>query len=233
MHRQFTAAASRWEDHYARRARRERYPARSVYKLEEIQKRFSILRPGDSVLDLGCAPGSWLLFAAKAVGERGTVVGVDLSPVTAALPPQVKALVADVLAVAAADPAAFFGCRFDVVLSDMAPSTTGSPGVDAARSERLCEAALAIACAVLRPGGCFVCKIFQGDGFAAFTQAVRASFTAFRIYKPQSSRKASREIYLIGKGKREEGPCPATTNGQASSTRRAPTTPGAGKSSPS
>ncbi len=232
MRRQFTAAANRWEDHYARRARRERYPARSVYKLEEIQKRFRILHPGDAVLDLGCAPGSWLLYAAKTVGDKGRVVGVDLSPVTIALPPQVSALTADVLAIAA-DAEAFFGRRFDAVLSDMAPATTGSSGVDAARSERLCEAALAIARAVLRPGGGFVCKIFQGDGFAAFAQAVRASFSAFRIHKPQSSRKASREIYLIGIGKREEDPCPATINGQASNTKKAPTTPGAEKSSPS
>jgi len=232
MRQGLQAAANRWEDHYARRARREGYPARSVYKLEEIQKRFAVLRPGQAVLDLGCAPGSWMLYAAQAVGAKGTVVGVDLTPVTVPLPPQASALEADVLAIAA-DPAAFFGRRFDTVLSDLAPSTTGSPGVDAARSLRLCEAAFAIARAVLRPGGGFVCKIFQGEDVRAFTEALRAVFSVTRIYKPQSSRKASREIYLIGTGKREEDPCPATTNGRASSTKKAPTTPGAGKFSPS
>jgi 23S rRNA (uridine2552-2'-O)-methyltransferase len=199
------AKANRWEDHFTRLARKERYPARSVYKLQEIQKRFCVIRAGARVLDLGCAPGSWLLYAAERTGSRGLVLGIDLIPVTIPMPAQVSVRKADVFDLAA-DPRGFFGQEFDVVLSDMAPATTGSRGVDAARSYTLCEAALAIARRVLLPGGAFVCKIFQGADFKSFTEAVRAEFAECRIFKPQSCRKASKEIYLIGKGKKAGGP---------------------------
>jgi 23S rRNA (uridine2552-2'-O)-methyltransferase len=193
------AKANRWEDHFTRLARKERYPARSVYKLQEIQKRFSVIRAGARVLDLGCAPGSWLLYAAQLTGPSGQVLGIDLLPVTIATPAHVSVRHADVFELAA-DPRAFFGQEFDIVLSDMAPATTGSRGVDAARSYALCEAALTIARQVLTPGGAFVCKIFQGEDFRKFTEAVRAGFSECKIFKPQSCRKASKEIYLIGKG---------------------------------
>jgi 23S rRNA (uridine2552-2'-O)-methyltransferase len=192
--------ANRWEDHYTRLARKERYPARSVYKLREIQERFGVICAGDKVLDLGCAPGSWLIFAAGLTGPSGRVVGIDVSPVTVHLPAQVTVHTRDVFELAD-DPAAFLGQGFDVVVSDMAPATTGSRSVDAARSHNLCEAALAIARKVLRPGGSFVCKIFQGADFKSFSEAVRAGFSECKIFKPQSCRKASKEIYVIGKGK--------------------------------
>jgi 23S rRNA (uridine2552-2'-O)-methyltransferase len=198
--RHTAAKATRWEDHYTRLARKERYPARSVYKLQEIQKRFAVLRQGNAVLDLGCAPGSWLMYAAGLVGPSGCVVGVDLAPVAVGLPPHVSVHTKDVFELVEGA-AAFFGREFDAVLSDMAPATTGSRGVDAARSHNLCEAALAIARQVLRPGGTFVCKIFQGEEFRSFTAAVKAGFSECKPFKPQSCRKASREIYLIGKGK--------------------------------
>jgi 23S rRNA (uridine2552-2'-O)-methyltransferase len=194
------AKANRWEDHYTRLARKERYPARSVYKLQEIQKRFAVIRAGDKVLDLGCAPGSWLMYAAGLTEPSGRVVGVDVTPVAVHLSSHVTVHTGDVLELVE-EPAAFFGQEFDVVLSDMAPATTGSRSVDAARSHHLCEAALAIARKVLRPGGAFVCKIFQGEDFKPFSDAVRAVFREFKIFKPQSCRKASKEIYLIGKGK--------------------------------
>jgi 23S rRNA (uridine2552-2'-O)-methyltransferase len=199
--RHSAAKANRWEDHYTRLARKERYPARSVYKLQEIQKRFAVIRTGSGVLDLGCAPGSWLMYAADLAGPSGRVVGVDLTPVAVRLPAQVSVHTVDVFDLVE-DPAAFFGVEFDAVLSDMAPATTGSRGVDAARSHNLCEAALAIARKVLRPGGAFVCKIFQGEDFKPFTEAVKAGFSECRIFKPQSCRKASKEIYLIGKGRK-------------------------------
>ena len=195
------AKGNRWEDHYTRLARKERYPARSVYKLQELQKRFGVIRKGDSVLDLGCAPGSWLIHAAELTGPTGRVVGIDLTPVTSGLPPQAVAHVQDVFGVVE-NASEFFGRSFDVVLSDMAPSTTGSRGVDAARSYNLCEAALAIARQALRPGGTFVCKIFQGDDFRSFTEEVKAAFQECKIFKPQSSRKASKEIYLVGKARK-------------------------------
>ncbi len=185
-----------WQDHYTRQARRERYPARSVYKLEEIQKKHRLIKKGSRVLDLGCAPGSWLLYAAGLTGKQGQVVGIDLKPVAVELPSHVSVMSADVFAVDAGS----LGGGFDVVLSDMAPATTGHRAVDAARSLGLCEAALEIARRVLVPGGAFVCKIFQGPDVAHFQQTVRAAFREQKLFKPRSSRKASKEIYVIGLG---------------------------------
>ena len=188
---------NRWQDHYTRRAKREKYPARSVFKLQEMQRRYKLIRRGDRVLDLGCSPGSWLLYAAALTGGSGRVVGVDLKPTTVELPGQVAIYRADVTA-GAKDLIAQIGDNYQVVLSDMAPHTTGQKDVDAARSHRLCLAALQFADTLLRPGGNFVCKIFQGSEFSAFSRAVKERFKTDRIYKPRSSRKASREIYIIG-----------------------------------
>ena len=194
---------NRWADHYTRRAQKDKFPARSVYKLQEIQKRFRIIRRGDRVLDLGCAPGSWSQYAAELTGPGGEIVGIDLKTVDIALPGHARVLQGDVLAPDAAIAAAL-APGFNAVISDMAPATTGHRDVDAARSFTLCEAALTIARDRLRPGGHFVCKIFQGPDLEAFVQQVRDTFSNQRLYKPQSSRKASREIFIIGKGKKQE-----------------------------
>ena len=190
-----------WQDHYTRRAKKENYPARSIYKLQEMQKRFRIIRKGDRVLDLGCAPGSWLLFAAQQTGPSGKVVGIDLNTVEIALPPQARIIQADLT-----DPDKKWidlaGGQYDVVISDMAPATTGNKVVDTARSFDLCQAALAAANEVLKPGGTFVCKIFHGTEFKAFEAAVRNSFDKVKNFKPQSSRKASKEMFVIGVGKK-------------------------------
>lgn len=204
---------NRWADHYTRRAQKEKFPARSVYKLQEIQKKHPVIQSGNRILDLGCAPGSWLLEASRLVGARGQVVGIDLKAVTQVLPENVRVLQQDAFALCDPD-SGHIDERFHVVLSDMAPDTTGSKHVDAARSVGLSEAALAVACRVLVPGGNFVCKIFQGPDFKAFTEAVRAEFSTMKIFKPQSSRKASREIFVIGLGKKQEAACQDTANGQ-------------------
>jgi 23S rRNA (uridine2552-2'-O)-methyltransferase len=188
---------NRWEDHYSRRAKKEKSPARSVYKLKEIQQKHHLIRKGDRVLDLGCSPGSWLLYAADLTGKKGRVVGIDRKPVAIPVPAHVRILTGDVLST---DDALMekLGKDFDVVLSDMAPDTTGNKHVDTARSFHLCQAALSLAGDVLRPGGSFVCKIFQGEDFKAFADAVKQHFKTRKIFKPESSRKASREIYVIG-----------------------------------
>ena len=191
---------NQWADHYTRRAQKDKFPARSVYKLQEIQKRFGIIRRGGRVLDLGCAPGAWTKYAAGITGPDGGVVGIDLKPVDLPLPGHVQVLQGDIFTPDAAVLEAL-APGFNVVISDMAPATTGHRDVDAARSFNLCEAALAIARDHLRPGGHFVCKIFQGPDFEQFVQQVRQMFKQQRIYKPQSSRKASREIFVIGKGR--------------------------------
>jgi 23S rRNA (uridine2552-2'-O)-methyltransferase len=183
-----------WQDHYSRQAKKDQFPARSVYKLAEIQKKHRLIQKGDRVLDLGCAPGAWLLYTAKLTGPKGWVFGVDLKPVSIQLPSHTKIITADVFTLEVGS----LEKGFNVVLSDMAPATTGHKVVDAARSYNLCETALNIAQSILLPGGSFVCKIFQGPDFNLFLDAVRAGFKRLKVFKPQSSRKTSKEIYVIG-----------------------------------
>jgi 23S rRNA (uridine2552-2'-O)-methyltransferase len=191
----------RWADHYSVQAKKERYPARSVYKLKEAQQKFRLIKKDDRVLDLGSAPGSWLLYAAELTGKRGDVLGIDLKSVTVEIPSQVQTLVADILNM---DQAWIehqgLANRFDVVLSDMAPATTGNKMIDAERSVQLCRAALNIARMALRPGGSFMCKIFQGEGFKEYSDAVRSCFKNHKIFKPKSSRRESKEIFIVGIG---------------------------------
>jgi len=186
-----------WKDHYSTLAKKENFPARSVYKLKEIQQKYNIIKKGDKVLDLGCSPGSWLIYAAGLTGKKGRVTGVDLKPLSVKIPSNTRIYTADILSI----DDEFYeltGKDFNVILSDMAPATTGNKSVDAARSFNLCEAALSIAQKTLMPGGSFVCKIFQGEDFKKFSDSVKAGFKKSRIFKPKSSRKASKEIYIIG-----------------------------------
>lgn len=190
-----------WADHLTQRAKAENYPARSVYKLEEIQKKFRVMGNGDTVLDLGCAPGSWLLYASRQVGPHGQVFGVDIKEVEIRLPDNVTAIQDNILD--PADPGfleRISGCR--VVLSDMAPATTGRKDVDALRSFELCTMALETARKNLMENGNLVCKIFQGNAFKVFEKEVTMSFRECRIFKPDSCRKQSKEIYIIAKGKK-------------------------------
>ncbi len=196
-----TGKKNRWADHYTRQAKKDRYPARSVYKLAEIQKKLKVIKKGSRVLDLGCAPGSWLLYAAEITGAKGKVTGIDPKPVTIRLPGHVKVIPGDIFDFDVSLKG-FIGEGFDTVISDMAPATTGNRGVDAARSLALCEAALNVADKVLAPGGAFVCKIFQGEDVKLFSGKVKKRFSRQVSFKPQSSRKASREIFIIGLKKR-------------------------------
>ena len=194
-----SVSKSRWSDHYTQRAKREKYPARSVYKLDEIQRKFEPIKKNDNVLDLGCYPGSWLLYAADLTKHHGRVVGIDLKPVVIHLLPHVTTYTGDIRSLGDN----FFaqvGLDFNVVLSDLAPDTSGQKTVDAARSFELCRTALSIAQKVLLPGGSFVCKIFHGEDFREFAASVRDSFKSQKVFKPQSSRKASKEIFVIGLG---------------------------------
>jgi 23S rRNA (uridine2552-2'-O)-methyltransferase len=195
------AKHNRWQDHYSQRAKKERFPARSVYKLKEIQKKYGLIKKGNKILDLGCAPGSWLLYAADLTGNTGQVIGIDLVPVKIHVPSHVKIYTGDILSM---DEAYFssLGQDFNVVMSDMAPSTTGNRLVDSTRSFNLCQMALTVAQTTLKTGGSFVCKIFQGEDFKKFSDSVKAVFNRHKIFKPQSTRKVSKEIYIIGFGKK-------------------------------
>jgi 23S rRNA (uridine2552-2'-O)-methyltransferase len=193
-------------DRFHQKAKREGFLARAVYKLQEIDQKFDLFSPGDRVLDLGCSPGSWLQYARTKIGERGVLVGLDRGPVHTA-PPDARIVVGDVLAI---DVAKLLGDlpAFDVVLSDMAPDTSGIRHLDQARSEALFERALEIATLVLAPGGNFLGKLFQGPDFKKLTEAVRARFHVAKTAKPASSRQISIEQYVIGKGFRPEPNAP-------------------------
>lgn len=189
-----------WADHLTEKAKSQGYPARSIYKLEEIQKKFNVIQKGSQILDLGCAPGSWLLYAAKETGPGGKVLGIDLKAVEIKLPSNVTAIQDDILRLGNSD-VMDQAQGFDLVMSDMAPATTGRKDVDAARSAELCRMALSAALKNLKTTGNFICKIFQGNEFKAFEKQVKTSFRECRIFKPESCRKQSKEIYIIAKGK--------------------------------
>lgn len=188
---------SRPNDHFGAKAKKEGYPARSVYKLEEIDRRVRLLRPGMRVLDLGAFPGSWTMYAAKKVAPQGRVLGIDIQENRDAVAPNAEMRQADIFTV---DPATLG--RFDVVLTDMAPSTIGARAADQYNSYRLFMAAVGIAEATLAPRGSFVGKIFQGAEFEEARRALRALFETVRIIKPEASRKESFEVFLIGLGRK-------------------------------
>jgi 23S rRNA (uridine2552-2'-O)-methyltransferase len=186
------------QDHFGERAKREGYPARSVYKLQEIDRRVQLLRRGQRVLDLGASPGSWTQYAAQKVGREGKVVGIDLNPPRIGLPPHVSFQTLDIFEL---DALAAFGAQaFDVVLSDMAPHTSGQRHRDQFGSYELYVRAVEIAAAVLASGGTFVGKIFQGPELEQARSRTRELFKSVRIIKPDASRAESFEIFLVGLG---------------------------------
>lgn len=189
-------------DRFFQKARAESYAARAVYKLEEIDRRFRLLRSGMRVLDLGCRPGSWLQYAARQVGRGGVLVGIDRAPLDVAIP-GARIEIGDVLE------APIERLRgdlpgFDVVLSDLAPDTSGIRSADQARSELLFERALELANALLVPGGSFVGKLFMGPAFQALLARCRREFETVKAVKPESSRKESIEQYVVAIGRRSE-----------------------------
>jgi 23S rRNA (uridine2552-2'-O)-methyltransferase len=193
------AGRRRTRDYYARLAKRENYPARSIYKLEEIDRKVRLIRKRDRVLDLGAAPGSWSLYASQKVGPTGTVVSVDLSALSVGLPDNIVSIEADVLTLEPDDLAEYGGEKgFDAVISDMAPHTTGNRFVDQSRSFELFNRATEIASVLVRPGGRFVGKIFHGEEFQTARDRVRDIFTKVQIMKPSSVRTESYEIYIVG-----------------------------------
>ncbi|GIX22315.1 MAG: ribosomal RNA large subunit methyltransferase E [Gammaproteobacteria bacterium] len=202
-----SAGSKRWlaehrRDRFVQQARREGYRSRAVYKLAEIDRRRKLLRPGACVVDLGAAPGGWSQYAAERVGARGRVVACDRLPMTP--PAGVTFIQGDFQeeAVLAAVLEALAGRPVDVVLSDMAPDLSGVAAVDIPRALHLVELAHDLARRVLRPGGAFLCKLFQGSGSDAFLAALRADFASVRVLKPEASRDRSREVYVLAEGRR-------------------------------
>jgi len=182
------------KDFYTKKAKQENYPARSIYKLEEIDKKYGLIKKGDKVLDLGCAPGSWLMYISKKVSNEGKVIGVDFVDLKIKIPQNVLFLKKDVMSFVPQDGRG----KYDAVVSDLAPSVSGIEFVDAERSLEFCEKALEIAQKVLNKHGNFVCKIFEGEGTDEFLKKVKKEFEFAKKFKPKASRKWSREIYIVG-----------------------------------
>jgi len=183
-------------DHYAKAAKARGYAARSVFKLEAIDRRVRLLARGQRVLDLGAAPGSWSQYAAGRVGREGRLLAIDLKPIDVHLPAHAKTVVGDALSLHNEDLAAF--APYDVVLSDMAPSTSGTRIVDAARSLELFMRALAIADALAGRGGAFVGKLFMSGDFTEGRDAVAAVYEQVRTIRPPAVRSSSVEVFLVG-----------------------------------
>lgn len=220
------AEARKLHDRFFKQAKEEGYAARSAYKLKEINLRRQILRRGDLVLDLGCAPGSWVQVAAESIGPKGLVIGVDLKPVDIELPANARAFVGDAFKLTAEEllaRAEKSKVRFDVVLSDMAPSTEGGGGgtVDHFRSVALCRRVLELCPAVLRAGGHLVMKVFEGEEYPRLLRETQRVFAEVKGLKPEASRDASREMFIIAKGYR---PPPTRPPSASASTAPAGTT---------
>jgi len=186
-------------EHFYREAKRVGYRARSAFKLKQIQKKFKIIREGDTVVDLGAAPGGWSQVAKELVGEQGSVIGVDILPIKPingitffrgdltedSTIQRVKKIVGY--------------DKVDVVLSDMSPDISGNYSVDHARSIYLCEQALKIAETLLKPEGNFVCKAFTGEDLQDFIQKTNQKFKTIKQFSPSATRKSSSETYIIAR----------------------------------
>jgi 23S rRNA (uridine2552-2'-O)-methyltransferase len=186
----------KWEDHYTRRARDEKWPARSVYKLQEIDKKFSLIHKGDRLLDLGCHPGSWSQYGLKKVGPGGEVIGVDLSPLDQLSLPNFRFIQSDVFLLEIDELVGKIG-RMELVMSDLAPKTTGIKLTDVARSMALAEQAEKIALALLKKKGNFLCKVLEGEDLKAFKTEISHHFQQVRLFRSKATRKRSREVYLV------------------------------------
>ncbi len=182
------------KDHFFHKAKSDGFVARSAYKLQEIQDKHKLIKPGHRVLDLGCSPGSWSQVTLKLIGAKGYLVGIDLKPVTIQPAPNAEFIVGDILNM---DLQAF-GEPFDVIISDMAPSTTGIKMRDQALSEELCRMCLTVSKKYLKHGGHIVMKLFDGPDGEKLAKEMKPKFARLIKLKPQAVRKGSYESYLVG-----------------------------------
>jgi 23S rRNA (uridine2552-2'-O)-methyltransferase len=191
------------QDYYFKKAKKEKYPARSVYKLEEAQQKYHFLKSGNTVLDLGCQPGSWSIYAARVVGPKGLVVGVDLQEgkkVSIAMAAEIIWLCDDIMSDEIVGKVQEIKKTFRAVLSDIAPRTSGNKWVDQQQSINLAKRVLELAEKLLENGGNFYVKVFEGEDFKEFVDSVRKYFKTVKIVKPKSSRSESREVFVLGMG---------------------------------
>ncbi len=188
-------------DFYSKKAKKEKYPARSIYKLEEAQEKYKFIRRGDSVLDLGCYPGSWSLYASEIVGPKGVVVGVDLQQADCSPRGEggtIHWLCQDIMEPELIPLVRKIRPAFRVLVSDLAPKTSGNRWVDAQNSLDLVHATLILAEQLLLNKGHYICKVFQGEDFPDFVKDVKKRFETVKVIKPKSSRVESREVFVLG-----------------------------------
>ena len=200
-----SASSKRWltehfNDHYVQKAQKQGLRSRAAFKLDEIQQKEDLIKPGMTVVDLGAAPGSWSQRVTELVGEQGQVIACDILEMDSI--PGVDFLQGDFReeAVLNALLNRIGGNHVDIILSDMAPNMSGNNVADQAQSMYLCELALDMCHQVLKPNGSFIIKVFQGEGFDEFFKALKDSFKTIKTRKPDSSRARSREVYLVATG---------------------------------
>ena len=193
-----------FDDEYVKLSQKEGYRSRAIYKLKEIQQKDNLIRPNMQVVDLGAAPGGWSQYATELVGDGGRVVASDILAIDPL--PFVEFIQGDfteesvlneILDVLYKDEKNY---KADVVISDMAPNITGVEAIDQPKSIYLCELSLDMARQILKPGGSYAVKVFQGDGSDAFLKDIRSSFKQVKIRKPAASRPRSREVFMVGLG---------------------------------
>jgi 23S rRNA (uridine2552-2'-O)-methyltransferase len=189
-------------DAFTKAAKAQGFPARSVFKLEEIDRRVRLFKPGQRVLDLGAAPGSWSMYASQKVGAKGRVFAVDISEIRQALGANVTILRGDALSLS--NEQLSEAAPYDIVLSDMAPSTTGSKIADQTRSFELFDRAVTVAAALSVPGGAFVGKLFMSEEFVKARDRLRLLYTEVRNIRPEGTRSQSSEVFLVGLGRKKE-----------------------------
>ena len=191
-------------DPYVQRARREGWRSRAVFKLEQIDQKERLLKRDMVCVDLGSAPGGWSQYVTTKLDGRARIVAVDLLPMDSL--PSVEFIQGDFTDDAVIDEmrAAMGEAKADLVISDMAPNISGNRAVDQPRSMYLAELALDLCREMLRPGGDFVCKLFQGEGIDEYIVAARAAFERVKVMKPKASRPGSREVYLVARNYRLE-----------------------------
>lgn len=186
-------------EHYYKEAKRTGYRARSAFKLEQINKKFNILKAGDYVVDLGAAPGGWSQIAKEIIGDNGKLIGVDILPI---LPlKNVVFLQADMTDDSTIEEIKkiFENKKADSIISDMSPEISGNYSVDQARSIYLCRQAFKTVEALLKPGGNFICKVFEGEDLKEFMDEIKPKFKMLKHYRPPASRKSSSEVYIVTK----------------------------------
>ncbi|MGE0764095.1 MAG: SAM-dependent methyltransferase [Bdellovibrionales bacterium] len=182
------------KDHFFHKAKKDGFVARSAYKLQDLQKKYKLLRSGDRVLDLGCSPGSWSQVTLKIIGPSGHLLGIDLKPVEIQKTANSEFIQADILTL---DPE-HFGALYDCVISDMAPNTTGIRLRDQAMSEELCRMVLTITEKYLKPGGHMTMKIFEGPDADKIVKQAKQMFKKVHRVKPEAVRKGSFEAFIVG-----------------------------------